>query len=149
MKVCSEWVYLEVSCLVLCTFMKVYMLPERFFGYFPPIDFFWAIFDNMRGYILPFWDHFWRQNRTKIGSFWGDFGPFLGRSIWFWGHLAIILASFWHHLLLVLVSFWPHFWTLFGHLLRHFFAISSRFFGVFLRWFRGIFSDVLGSWLQH
>ena len=54
------------------------------------------------------------QNRTICGWFWGDFGPFLGRS-------GIILASFWHHLGVALVSFWPHleafvgpFWTIFG-----------------------------------
>ena len=56
-------------------------------------DRFWAVFDPVRGYIGPYR----AISGTKIGSFLGDFGPFLGRPVVLLCHLGIILASFWHH----------------------------------------------------
>ena len=150
MKVCSKWMCLEVSWvdfeLLWCTSMKVYMTFEPFFvGYFWP---FWPFSSHFRPYLLPYRAIF-EPFGTKIGSFRGDFWPFLGRS----GVVFdIILASFWHHFEVVLVSFWPHFGVFLLVLLFLFFGTFLNHFCPFWPCLRShgvcVFCDVLRSWLQ-
>ena len=52
-------------------------------------------------FLLPFCGHAVTKG-TKIGSCWGDVGPFFGRS-------GVILVSQGDHFGIVLVLFWPHF----------------------------------------
>ena len=89
----------------LSNLMKVWMTFERFLTVLATFDPFCAIFDPIGGSISPFWD----QNRNKMGSFWGDFGPFLGRSRVILGslrdHFGIVWASFWGRFGVVLTSF--------------------------------------------
>ena len=92
-----------------------------FMHFYEGLDDFWTIFGYFWPFLTvfgPFWSQKWvemAQNRAKMGpkwdknvSFWGDFGPFLGRS----GHsgvtsdhFGIALASFWGRFGVV----WPHF----------------------------------------
>ena len=84
----------------------------------------------------------WAKNRSN-GSFWGDFGPCLGRSGVTLGslrdHFGIVLASFWGRFGVVLTPFWGlfglflgYFWTIFGPFLAYFFwHVYGHFAGVF------------------
>ena len=78
------------------------------------------------------------RNGTKIGPFWGDFGPFFGRSGVILGslrdHFGIVLASCWARFGLVLTPFWaaldhfgPFLGTFFCPLSRHFWGIFAPF----------------------
>ena len=83
------------------------------FGHF---DRFWTIFWS---YLEPRRDYF----GTKMGWFWGDFGPFRIIRVSFWGHLEIILGSLGPH--------FDHFWTILDHLGYFFghFAVFCWCFG--------------------
>ena len=54
----------------------------------------------------------------NIGSFWGDFGLFLGRS-------GVIFGSLWDHVGIILASFWGRV----GVVLRSFGALFGPFYG--------------------
>ena len=123
MKVCSKWVYLEVSWVdfecFYALFMKVCMTFEQFFGYFWPWPFLGAIFD-------PIWaiqGHFWTilgQNRVILGWFW----TVLVAPGSLWDHFGIALTPFWG-------LFWPYcgpFSPFWGHFHSHV-AVSWWCFG--------------------
>ena len=65
----------------------------------PFLTVFGTFWGRFTGRLWQFLDHFGDQNGTKIGPFWGDFGPFFFGSIR--GHLGVtsdhfgmVLASF-------------------------------------------------------
>ena len=75
----------------------------------------------------------WDENRTILGGFWGDFGPYLGQSSVTLGsprdHFGTVLASFWCRFGVVLRPlgalfgingpFWSHFSPFLGHFYGH------------------------------
>ena len=78
-------------------------IEHAYLVYGPFLTIFGTFRGRFTGRLWHFLDHFGDQSRTKIWSFWGDFGPFLGRYGVIFG---ITLVSFWHHFGVVLVSFW-------------------------------------------
>ena len=79
---------------------------ERIFGYLWPFLILFGPFVTLSVAIRCYFEVFWDQNQAKIGSCWGDFESFSGRSGSFWSHRRIILASF-------LASFSGRFWCIF------------------------------------
>ena len=76
---------------------------------------------------MAIFDHF----ETEIGSFWGDFGPFLGRSV-------ITLRSLRDHVGIVLASFWGRFGVVFRYFVTLFRGLLGVRFGLFFDHFWAI-----------
>ena len=154
MEACSKWMYPGWILSVLCTFVKVYMFFFRtVFFLFCFYRHFWPLFGALFGPFWPIKELF----GTEMGSFWGDFGPFLGQSGVILSHLGFIVASFWHHFGVVLVSFWLRYWEVFSGpfcpppflffwtIFSHFEPFFCPFFGAFTVIFAG-YSFVIFRW---
>ena len=98
MKMCSKWVHLEMSWVDFECFYAIWWRSRWFLNrLLATYDLFW-----------PFLSQFWPcsqlyraildQNGTKIGPFWGNFGPFLGRP----GVILGSLRDHWHRFGIIL-----------------------------------------------
>ena len=98
MKVCSKWVFLEVTWVAFEVFVEVSFVSTWFFQSFAP---FWAIFRPLFTVSTVFFAIFW--------FLWGDFLPCLGRFGVIYGslcdHFGVVFASFWRRFGVVLTTF--------------------------------------------